>query len=597
MSSASRQQNSTTAVEHVLEILLGEPLPNNRHEWGPFRCVFNSYGIIAIEDFMLLRPTDFFEGKYEAQVAEPNPDPDNDEPVLVYVDKHLTYIEIRTLESLQLLYKDQTYNNPVVNCARRWHLITRIMFSTWKGTYHPPAETAARIHEERNRPVPIIAGQANVAAAPAVITQQQRDEKELEEFIKKVKRDPKDYKAFKDDAHWTTWNRGLQATASTQRVERVIDLTLDPTTLAGATAELFKEQSTYMFKVFSDTLHTSHGRSCIAAYGTTQDGRKVYEKLASYYTSSRFAQLKITELEEKIRNLKLDKDWTGTATTFLNHWGDQVINLNLYKEPTDQTPTSVKLEWIKRAVKDHVALAAGINAHEANTHTMRGTFTNPLLHPELYDEDLQWAQILTRLNTIATEYDESFKKIKKAQRLVNTAGRGSGRGRDQTGGRSGRGGGTGRGADRNSGVKSGWIDPDEWKKMTPAQQQQTKDDNAAARLKAAREKKAQSERHIASLLQKAGQSVGIPTDVNVPTSMPITIDLHSLAGSAGNSTIATGQTGTNRLVNLLKNSSNPISINAASSNTGGTVSGNMVTDAAGNTVLQINLNMPSAIIV
>jgi hypothetical protein len=66
MSSASCQQNSTTAVEHVLEILLGEPMPNNRHKWGPFRCVLNSYGITAIEDFMLLRPTDFFEGKYEA---------------------------------------------------------------------------------------------------------------------------------------------------------------------------------------------------------------------------------------------------------------------------------------------------------------------------------------------------------------------------------------------------------------------------------------------------------------------------------------------------------------------------------------------------
>jgi hypothetical protein len=67
------------------------------------------------------------------------------------------------------------------------------------------------------------------------------------------------------------WNHGLQATASTQRVERVIDLTLDPSTLAGATAELFKEQSTYMFKVFSDTLLTLHGQSCIAAFGTTQD--------------------------------------------------------------------------------------------------------------------------------------------------------------------------------------------------------------------------------------------------------------------------------------------------------------------------------------
>jgi hypothetical protein len=164
---------------------------------------------------------------------------------------------------------------------------------------------------------------------------------------------------------------------------------------------------------------------------------------------------------------------------------------------------------------------------------MCDTFTNPLLHPELYDKDLQWAQILMRLDIIAMEYDKSFKKIKKAQRVVDTVGRSAGRGRGNTGGCSGHGG-AGGGSDRNAGVNSGWINPDEWKKMTPAQQQQTKDDNAAARLKAAREKKAQSERHIANLLQKAGQSAGIPTNANVPTSTPITIDLHLMAGSAGN---------------------------------------------------------------
>ena len=171
--------------------------------------------------------------------------------------------------------------------------------------------------------------------------------------------------------------------------------------------------------------------------------------------------------------MKLDKDWTGTSSSFLNHWGDQIINLNLYKQPNDQTTTSVKLEWIKSAVKDHPALAAGINAHEANIHTMKATFHNPATHPELYDEEAQWAQIMTRLATIATEYDANFKQVKKTQRAVNNAAtRGGGSG-GRGGGRDGRG--RGRGGGRTSTFTPiGWIEPEKWQKMSATEQQQAK---------------------------------------------------------------------------------------------------------------------------
>jgi hypothetical protein len=74
-------------------------------------------------------------------------------------------------------------------------------------------------------------------------------------------------------------------TAYMRRRNGNIDLTLDPTTLVGAMTSLFKEQSTYMYKVFSDTLHMSHGRSCISAFGTTQNGQGVYMKICSDKTT------------------------------------------------------------------------------------------------------------------------------------------------------------------------------------------------------------------------------------------------------------------------------------------------------------------------
>jgi hypothetical protein len=199
---------------------------------------------------------------------------------------------------------------------------------------------------------------------------------------------------------------------------------------------------------------------------------------------------------------------------------------------------------------------------------------------------------MTRLTTIATEYDDTFKKVKKTQRTVNNASRGgggrSGRGETRGGRSTGRGRGTG-----NVAANTGWIDPEKWKNMSSAEQQQAKDANAAARLQAARDRKQQSERTIANLLQKAGQYGSVPTAVTVPTSTPVTFDLQSLAGSAATSTIATAQTTQgNRLINVLRNSTAPISINNAQSSSGGTtVSGNMVTDASGNTTLQLALNM------
>ena len=164
-----------------------------------------------------------------------------------------------------------------------------------------------------------------------------------------------------------------------------------------------------------------------------------------------------------------------------------------------------------------------------NVHTLRATFHDQSTNPELYDEDHQWAQIMTRLTTIATEYDDTFKKVKKTQRTVNNASRGgggrSGRGETRGGHSTGWGSGTG-----NVAANTGWIDQEKWKAMSPAEQQQAKDANAAARLQAARDRKQQSERTIANLLQKAGQYGSVPTAVTVPTSTPVTFDLQSLAG-------------------------------------------------------------------
>ena len=111
MSSTSRTQNASTAVEHVLETLLREPLPPTRQDYGTYRAVFVALGITTIYDFTLIRTPDLFEVKYDVFTYGAPPDAGGS-PQMVTTETHLTHLEIRTLESLQLLYQDQTYKNP-----------------------------------------------------------------------------------------------------------------------------------------------------------------------------------------------------------------------------------------------------------------------------------------------------------------------------------------------------------------------------------------------------------------------------------------------------------------------------------------------------
>ena len=106
MSSSSRTQNSTTAVEYVLEVILNEPSPANRYQWGPFRNAFEHLGINTIEDFVILRPADFFDMEIKIYTVIPADDAEDVPESYDITARPPTVIEARTLESLQLLYQD-----------------------------------------------------------------------------------------------------------------------------------------------------------------------------------------------------------------------------------------------------------------------------------------------------------------------------------------------------------------------------------------------------------------------------------------------------------------------------------------------------------
>jgi hypothetical protein len=193
--------NSTTAVEYLLETVLGEPPNSTQQLWGPYRRAFDSVGITKIEDFLILRVSDFYDIELPeyTRVAATNDDAEH----WAVIGRTLNVIERRNLEQLQLWYQDYTYTHPNTPAVRRWAQLTAASFSVWKGTYHPPAENMAQIHAQTTT----VRGGGTTTTAASTTVPVSRETEELKSFLKGVKREPKDFKAFKDDLNWITWNR------------------------------------------------------------------------------------------------------------------------------------------------------------------------------------------------------------------------------------------------------------------------------------------------------------------------------------------------------------------------------------------------------
>ena len=562
---------------------------------------FEALGITTIEDFITLRAEDFNLVEFQEFTKNPVTPGVAEEASWTYEKRRLTTVEGRILESLQLWYQDASYRDPLPDRVYlKWFELSQDKFTKWRRQYNPPAEVAARIWAESQRPPPTVnvtgggLGGGNVVP----VVQASQEEKDLESFKKQMKRDPKEFLPLKEDYMYYDWLWKIKATAKSQGVDRVLDLTLDPTTFTGANLALYEQQTTYLFKVLSDTLKTSQGKSFVLASSATQDGRAVFERLDNYYTASRHAELAVQKLTDDIQKLRLDKDYKGTSSSFLVNWMGMIYKLNQCKDAQNQVSTSTKLGWIKCSLQDHKELAGGINNHIANINNLKSMFT-AAEKPELYNEEIQWLQIIDRLTTVATEFDANSKDTRAKERAVNTAGRG-GRGRESgrgtRGGRGDRNAARGRGGRTSQATESTWVDPELWKAMTKEQQEATKAKNQTARLKAARENKDRTERHLNSLLQKASGGSEVPTAVTVParveTKTPVTFDLNSLQGSSANTTITTHQQGGTRLVNLLRNSTVPSSIPHNSTGLSNTLTqGNVVTRADGSSYLEIAMNM------
>jgi hypothetical protein len=184
----------------------------------------------------------------------------------------------------------------------------------------------------------------------------------ITDFRKSVKRSISDYKPFKEDRYFKSWNQHLQTTARSHNVDNVINLSYIAAT--PDKISLLTEQKRFVFSVLEQTVLTSDGMLLVRIHSDSGDATKVYFDPVERYGKSTAAQLAATELEEAISTFRLDANWKKPTLAFLAAWTTKLIDLDQVLEHS--VTASQKCIWYTRALAPKVMLSMAISQFEAS---------------------------------------------------------------------------------------------------------------------------------------------------------------------------------------------------------------------------------------
>ena len=91
----------------------------------------------------------------------------------------------------------------------------------------------------------------------------------LQDWRRSAKRDKSQYEDMKDDKYFTSWNRGLVATARTHHTSFVLQEDYVPRD--ESESKVFHEMQAFMYSVFEVHLKTDKGKSLVSQYEDTYD--------------------------------------------------------------------------------------------------------------------------------------------------------------------------------------------------------------------------------------------------------------------------------------------------------------------------------------
>ena len=394
-----------TALEHILVVLLEQPIIETGSDIPPFRACFLAAGVTTATDFVSLTPDAY--GAIEFSIHDDGS----------HAHTKLNVIQIKKLRSLVDWFSQVP--NP---SATRWFELTEDIFRSWR--------TQSTLTLPATVPTP--------SSAPSAIS----------EFRKGVKRSVSDYKTFKEDRFFISWQRHLTIMARSHNVDNVINLTYKATT--PDEIALLHEQQKFFFSVLEQTVLTPDGLLIIRKHSGTGDASAAYSDLVERYGKSTAAELAANELENDLIEFRMDASWTKTNLAFLLAWTTKSLDLDAVS--AHPIVDSQKRVWFTRAVAPRAVLSLAISQFDTSERLAirtQGTTYVKANFSVLYNHVLD----------VATRTDQADKLTQTGNRRANEAKVAAGDNKTPKDNSTF----LGKDGERHSFV----IPPDQWKAMTP----------------------------------------------------------------------------------------------------------------------------------
>jgi hypothetical protein len=346
----TRKTDPVTALEHVLTVVLNDPL-SDPPLMGPFRRAMEVAGAAGIGDLLMLRDEDFKDMIIPDYVLSEALSKDL-KPTLETRTRSLTVVERRTFEQLSLWFRSKSAENPTIAPSRIWFLLTPEDFKLWMQSYHAPISTTSE--------------PSSIGGDLVTIEDKQR-KRDLENFNKGVRRDESAFKVFKEDQYYLLFHRNLLVTARSQNVERAFDLDFDPSSLVDKLErELYDQQVKFAYSVLSKIVQTSQGRIFVRQHEVDGNATAVLRKIVAFYTQSRVAEKASSDLQTKILALRFDSTWNSGAKNFLNHWQNLVLDLEEIRGTGSTVAVSEKRPWLVTSLSTNSKMEEAITQWDSS---------------------------------------------------------------------------------------------------------------------------------------------------------------------------------------------------------------------------------------
>jgi hypothetical protein len=169
-------------------------------------------------------------------------------------------------------------------------------------------------------------------------------------FIRRIIRDPSQFKTFQNELYWDAWSRGFSATATAQGLANVLNPSYVPSTPNDL--ELFSSQQIYMYSVLIDRLQTDYAQSILREHEVEKDSQMIVAEVVRYYEKSFMAKNGSSTLFSQITSMKIHTTrWNGTIRNFILHWVDKVQEYHRLAGPPNQMTDAMKETILTNLVK------------------------------------------------------------------------------------------------------------------------------------------------------------------------------------------------------------------------------------------------------